>query len=325
MRIHDAIVAATIALVTLAAAAQAPAGTPRIGFLGVDRIAQGPRVAALVDGLRALGYEDGRNIVIEYRWADGQFDKLPQLADDLVRSKVDVIVTASIVQTMEAARQATKTIPIVIPNMNDPVEMGLVASLARPGGNITGLAFQDVEVGVKRLDLFRQMVPGLTRLAIVYQRGSGSRDEALRAFEAAALKMGLQVRSFEVKGQADFAPAVAAAKSWGAQGVFQFPAFYTTPVRRHFMETLAAARLPAACEGRHYVEDGCLMSYNGSFEAVFRKSAVYIDRILKGAKPADLPVEQARDFEFAINEKTAQTLGLAISREVRVQATEILR
>jgi len=298
---------------------------PRIGFLGVDRVAQAPRVAAFVDGLRALGYEDGRNVVIEYRWADGRFDRLPALAQELVAANVDVIVTAAIQPAMAAVRAATHTIPIVIPNMNDPVHMGLVASLAHPDGNITGLAFQDSETGVKRLELLRQIVPGLARLAIVWQRGSGSGPHALEDIENAARAMGLTVGSFEVGSDRDFAQAVAGAKAWGAQAVFQAPAFYGTEDRQRFMQLVAAAKLPAACEGRHFAVDGCLMSYGPSFEEAFRAAAGYVDRILKGARPADLPIDQPREFELVINLKTAQALGIEVPQLLQLQATELLR
>ena len=327
MHLHAALRVAAFAALALAATADAqqqPPAVARVGFLGVDRVAQGPRVQALVDGLRARGYVEGRNLVIEYRWADGRFDRLPALADELVQARVDVIVTASIPQSMDAARKATRTIPIVIPNMNDPEGTGLVASLSRPGGNVTGMAFQDTQVGVKRLDLFRQLVPGMKRLAIVQQRGSGSGEAALQSFADTTRAMGLDVLVIEVATPPDFAGAVAKAKAWGAQGVFQAPAFYVTEHRRQFMAELAKARLPSACEGRHYVLDGCLMSYNGSFEAVFRDSAKYVDRILRGAAPADLPVEQAREFEFVIGQGTAKALGIEIPPLLRVQATEIL-
>lgn len=303
----------------LAAGAEHSAGIPRIGFLGMDSGMQAMRLAAFQDGLRELGYVDGRNIVIDYRWAEGHFDRLPQLAAELAALKVDVIVTAA-PPSVRAAQRATTTIPIVM-MAHDPVGMGFVESLARPGGNITGLAFQDSELSTKRLDLLRQAVPNFTRVAVLWNKEGGG-GAAVEAVATAARTLGFQVLVLEVKEPADFATAIAAAKAWGAQGLVQLASPFITKNRTILLDLLNANRLPATCEMREYVVDGCLMTYSADSIKMFRRLAYYVDRVLKGAKPADLAIQQPREFEFVINLNTAQALGLQIPSSLRIQATE---
>lgn len=302
--------------------AQPAQGLPRIGWLGMDSAMQSTRMVAFKKGLRDLGYVEGKNILIEVRWAEGRFDRLPALAAELVAAKVDVIVTAS-PYGVRAAVGATSTIPIVM-IAHDPINLGIAASLARPGGNITGLAFQDTELSTKRLDLFRQAVPGLSRLAILWN-AAGTDAEGVHTVEAAAKAMGLQVLMLEVSEPRDFAKALAAAKAWGAQGLVQMASPLITKNRTVLIDLLKSYKLPATCELRLYVVDGCLMTYSGDLDAMFYREAHYVDRILKGAKPGDLAIEQPREFEFVINDNTARALGLTIPTSLRMQATEVIR
>ena len=283
---------------------------------------QAPRIDAFKQGLSDLGYVEGKNVVIESRWAEGRFDQLPALAAELAALNVDVIVTAA-PPAVRAAQQATKTIPIVM-SVHDPVGMGFAGSLAHPGGNITGVAFQDSELSTKRLDLLRQIVPNFTRVAILWNR-EGNGDAAVQAVENAARAKGLQVLVLEVKAPGDIATAVAAAKKWGAQGVLELASPLFTKNRRILLDHLNASSLPATCEMREYVVDGCLMTYSADINLMFRSLAYFVARILKGAKPADLAIEQPREFEFVINETTARNLGLIIPNAVRVQASDVVK
>lgn len=292
---------------------------PRIGFLGIDSRMQAERVAAFNDGLRTLGYVDGRNVHIEYRYAEGQFERLPALAKELVTAKVDVIVTAA-PPAVRAARQATQTVPIVMA-IHDPVGMGMAKSLAHPGGNVTGLAFQDAELSSKRLDLLREAVPGLTRVAILWNR-EGSGEHTTQAVEAAARELGIQTIVLEVNAVPDFAVAVAKAKAWGAQGVIQLAAPFITTHRSQLLAALALHRLPATCELREYVVDGCLMTYSADLNAMFRRMANFVDLILKGVDPGSIAIEQPRDFVFAVNGRTAASLGLDVPPALRFQLSE---
>jgi len=306
-------------LSSLAFAARAAESIPKIGFLGYDSAVQAPRIAALREGLRALGYIEGKNIVIDQRWAEGKFDRLPQLAAELVADKVSVIVTAA-PPLIQAARQATSTIPIVILT-NNPVSQGFAGSFAHPGGNITGVAFQGDELGMKQLSSLRDVVPGLLRVAILWNR-EGSGTEALAAVESAAQTLGLQARVFEVRNAAEISAQVRAAKSWGAQGLIEIAAPLLTANRKVLIAELAANRLPASCGLRDYVVDGCLMTYTADLDALFRQMAPFVVRILKGANPADLPIEQPREFVFVINKTTADALGLKIPKWVEIQMSE---
>ncbi len=316
------ILAASLVTFAFAADAQRPTGMPRIGFLGMDSRMQAQRLAAFQDGLRALGYVEGRTIAIEYRWAEGSFERLPELASELVRLQVDVIVTAA-PPSVRAAQRATTTIPIVM-SVHDPVGMGFAGSLGRPGANITGIAFQDSELSSKRLDLLRQAVPNLSRVAILWNQEGGGTG-SVRAVESAARTLGLHVVTLEVREPADFATAIASAKTWGAQGLIQLASPFITKNRSVLLELLHANRLPATCELREYVVEGCLMTYSANINSMFRGMASFVDRILKGANPASLAIEQPREFELVINLKTAQSLGLAIPSSLLIQTTEVIR
>ena len=303
--------------ICVSADAQPPSKTPRIGFLGMDSQMQAQRIAAFRHGLRALGYVENQTIVVEYRWAEGRFDRLPALASELAKLKVDVIVTAA-PPSVRAAQRATTTIPIVM-SVHDPIGMGFAASFARPGGNITGLAFQDSDLSTKRLDLLRELIPDLARVALLWnQEGGGS--TSVQAVESAARALGLQVLLLEVREPADFAPAVAKAKSWGAQAMLQHASPFITRHRAMLLPMLSASRMPATCELREYVVEGCLMTYSADINLIFRRMADFVHRILKGANPAELPIEQPREFELVINEQTARALGLTIPPSLRLQA-----
>jgi putative ABC transport system substrate-binding protein len=299
--------------------AQCAEPIPKIGFLGMDSTMQAVRVAAFRDGLAALGYVDGKNIAIEYRWAEGKFDRLPQLAAELVAAKVSVIVTAA-PPAVRPAKQATTTIPIVM-TIHNPVGQGLVASLAHPGGNITGIAFQDLELSSRRLSYLRDVIPNLARVAILWNAQGGG-PETVEAVESAAKTLGLQTRAFEVHNATEFATTIREAKAWDAQGLIQLASPFFTLNRKALIAELASNRMPATCELREYVVDGCLMTYSGDLNAMFGQMASFVVRILKGANPADLPIEQPREFQFVINKKTADALGLKIPKSLEIQMTE---
>ena len=319
-------VIAALALASLvgpfAADAQRSEKMVRIGFLGMDSGMQSARVDALKDGLRALGYFEGRNMVFEARWAEGRVDRLPELSSELIGSNVDVIVTATPL-AIRAMQRATMTIPIIMTS-NDPVGLGFVTSFAQPGGNITGPAHQDLELSVKRLDLLRQAVPELARVAVLWNK-EGFGAGAVQVVENAARTMGIQTLALEVQRPEDFAAALAKAKAWGARGLIELFSPLLTRNRKLLLEQLNANRLPTICDSRIYVVDGCLMAYGADLDASFRRMAYYVDRILKGAKPADLPVEQSREFEFVVNQRTAQLLGLKLPSSLMLEATEVIR
>ena len=234
-----------------------------------------------------------------------------------------MIVTAS-PPGIRAAQGATRTIPIVT-ILQLQFMMGFVESLARPGGNVTGIAFQDNELSEKRLDLFRQAVPRLSKIAILWNGAEGGDPRSVQMIEDAAKRMALQVLRVEVREPKDFAEAIAKAKSWGAQGLVEMASPFITKNRKLLLDLLESNRLPATCEMRLYVAEGCLMTYSGNLDAMFRREAYFVDRILKGASPKDLAVEQPREFEFVINLKAAKALGLTIPQSVLVRADEVIQ
>jgi putative ABC transport system substrate-binding protein len=319
------VLAVSLTAAPLAAEAQRQ-HVPRLGFLGIEAtIAPQQRQAAFIDGLRALGYVDGRTIAIEYRWAQGHIDRLPALAAELVGLRVDILVTTHGGLPLRAAQKATTTIPIVAMIMNNPVEAGFVASLARPAGNITGQAFQASELSAKQLELLREAVPQLSRVAVLWYAGGNNEAATVRAVEEAAKALKLKLHVQEVREASDISRAVAGAKTWGAQALLQIAAPFFVQHRAALGALLTTHRLPAMCESRPLVVEGCLMTYGASFDAMARRTAYYVDRILRGAKPADLPVEQPTKFEFVINLKTSQALGLTISPSVLGRADEVIQ
>jgi len=280
-------------------------------------------VEPLRQGLGELGYVEGLSFAIVHRWAEGKFDRLPGLAAELVRLKVDVIVAFG-PPAIRAAQQATRAIPIVMAITHEPVAMGFVASLARPGGNITGMAFQDSELATKRLELLKAAVPVLSRVAALWDP-SGGGPGALAATEHAAGSLGLKLGVVETAKPTDFDRAFESARRGGAQAMIQLASPLHSAHRRRIIDLAMNHRLPATCESAQFVHDGCLMSYGPKFPEMSRRAASYVDRILKGAKPADLPVEQPTRFELVINLKTAKALGLTIPQSLLLRADHVIR
>jgi putative ABC transport system substrate-binding protein len=311
----------------LAAEAQPAAKMPRLGYLesrSPSRVAD--QLEALRQGLSELGYVEGRNIVIEYRYAEGKFERLPDLAADLVRLKVDLIV-AGTTRSVLAAKDATSTIPIVMLAVADPLGSGLIASLARPGGNITGLTFLGAELSAKRLELLKEVVPGLSRVAVLWHPGAhGERTQRdmLKETEVAGRALGLQLQFLEAREPSDFDGAFSAMtrEHAGALLVLTSPMFSAEGAR--LADLAAKSRLPATYHLKVFAEAGGLMSYGARFTDQYRRAATFVDKILKGAKPGDLPVEQPTKFELVINLKTAKALGLKIPPSVLVRATEVI-
>jgi putative ABC transport system substrate-binding protein len=306
----------------LAALAQQPAKLPTIGFLGgTTPTAQSQWTAAFVQRLRELGWNEGRNIAIEYRWAEGHSERYAEIAAEFVRLKVDLIVTPG--GATLAAKQATSVIPIVFPAAGDPVGSGLVASLARPGGNVTGSSIQQTDTAAKRLELLREILPGLHRLAIVANVDYSAAVLEMREVQAAASTLGLEVAMAEIRRAVDIPPAFEALRG-------QADALYvvTDPVVSTNRDTIAklaiGARLATMQVFREYVESGGLISYGPDVADLYVRAAELVDKILRGAKPADLPVEQPTKFELAINLKTAKALGLTIPPTLLATADEVI-
>jgi ABC-type uncharacterized transport system substrate-binding protein len=308
----------------LAARAQQPV-VPVIGFLSAaSPDAYTDRVRAFRQGLRDAGYVEGDNVAIEYRWAEGQYDRLPALAAELVRRQVAVIVAAPTVTAL-AAKSATATIPIVFTVGDDPVKLGLVSSLARPGGNLTGVNFFGAEVVSKRLELLRELIPGVRRLAVLVNPSNAMISEAIvRDVEAAARGMGVQVQVFNAGTSREIDAAFANLVRERSDAVFiGGDAFFTS--RRVQLATLAARyMIPSSFSQREVTEAGGLMSYAANIRDTFRQAGVYVGRILKGAKPADLPVVQSTKFELVINAQTARILGITVPDKLLVAADEVI-
>jgi putative tryptophan/tyrosine transport system substrate-binding protein len=310
----------------LAAEAQQPATIYRIGYLGPGA---GSTLPAALDAfrqqLRQLGYVEGQNVALEYRWAADRDDQLPSLAADLVRLKVDVIVIEGHTPAIQAAKQATRTIPIVMGVSGDPVKTGLVESLARPGGNVTGLSLLTPDLAPKRLELLKEAVPTLARVAVLWNATNPVKVLDWHETQAAASALGLQLHSLEVRGPPDFAGAFDAATRDRADALVVLPDGLINSHRKQIVDFATARRLPGMYPYREFVDAGGLMSYAPSYVDLFRRAAVYVDRILKGTKPADLPVEQPTKFELVLNMKTAQALGLALPPSILFQADEVIK
>jgi putative tryptophan/tyrosine transport system substrate-binding protein len=310
----------------LAAEAQQAAKIARIGYLA-GNLAAAPRLEeALRQGLRDLGYVEGRNLVIEYRDAEGKVDRLPALAAELVALKVDVIVAPNTPQAL-AAKRATRTLPIVFCFVADPVASGLVTSLARPGGNVTGLSSLTPELVGKRLELLKQAVPGVSRVAVLWQPGfQGERTEKdmLKGADVAARALGVRLQFVEAQGPADIDRAFSDMTRAHAGAVTVIGSTMIIGERRRLVDLAAKNRLPAVYARREYVDAGGLMSYGSNIADLFRRAATYVDKILKGAKPADLPVEQPTKFELVINLKTAKALGLTIPPSLLGRADQVI-
>jgi ABC-type uncharacterized transport system substrate-binding protein len=319
------LIAVVLLAVAVIAEAQQPKKVPRIGFLGVTSPSTiSARIEAFGQGLRDLGYVEGKNIVIEYRWAEGKFDRLPDLAGELVRLKVDVIVTGGPADT-RAAKKATTTIPVVMGFDNDPVGSGFVTSLARPGGNITGLSTLSPELSGKRLELLKEIVPRLSRVAVFGSSIQPGNAQSLKKAELAARAFGVQLQYLDVLDPKDIETAFRTAGSGRADAVLVLQSPVFNPQRAQLADLAVKSRLPAVYAQPEYVESGGLMTYGPSMTDLFRRAATFVDKILKGAKPADLPVEQPMKFELVINLKTAKQIGLTIPPNVLARADKVIR
>jgi len=322
------LVAVVLLAVGVIAEAQQPKKVPRIGYLSIgDPATESTRAEGIRLALRELGYIEGQNIATEYRYAEGKLDRVPELAAELVRLKVDILVVGGPIP-IRAAKNATKTIPIVMIGLGpDPVEAGFIESLARPGGNVTGLTNLGPELGGKRLELFKEAVPKLARVAVLYDPTIPASVRELKdVLPAAARALGLTVRSWEVRAADDFDKIFATISKWRPDGLY---VLVSGPLmsanRKRIVGFLLKSRLPSMYNSRESVDAGGLMSYGADLADSYRRVAYYVDRILKGAKPADLPVEQPTKFELVINLKTAKQIGLTIPPEVLARANRLIK
>jgi putative tryptophan/tyrosine transport system substrate-binding protein len=318
---------APLVVFCLPAEAQQPKKIPRIGYLSSSSPSS---AAASIDtfrqGLRDLGYTEGKNILIEYRYAEGKLDRLPALAGELIGLKVDLIVASGGATLVEAARKATATIPIVMTSSADPVGTGLVASLARPGGNVTGLSTLALELGDKRLELLKEVVPNLTRVGILGGKESPSYARQMKEIEIAAKALGVRLQPVHMRGADDLKDAFASMTKERAAAVMTLiTPIFSPPVRAQIADLAIKSRLPTMFPQPDAVEAGGLMAYGPDNLALHRRAATYVDKILKGAKPAELPVEQPKKFEFIVNLKAAKEIGLTIPPNVLARADKVIK
>ena len=315
---------AAVAWPLAARAQQQPGKLPTIGYSGGGTpLTESQRVAAFVQRLRELGWTEGRTVAIEYRWAEGRNERAAEIAAEFVRLKVDVIVTYATPPTL-TAKQATSAIPIVFAVAGDPVGTGLVANLARPGGNVTGLSLLATDLAGKRIELLREVIPGLRRLAILGNVGNPQVVLEIGEVRVAARTLGLEVAVFEIRRTEDIAPAFEALIKDRSEALYVVgdPLLTTNRIR---LNTLAlGARLPTSYSSREFVEVGGLMSYGPNLPDLFRRAAEYADKILRGAKPADLPVEQPSKFDLVINLVAAKALGLTVPPTLLARADEVI-
>ena len=316
--------AGALLAVAVTVEAQQPKKIPRIGYLAFAGTANNYRADAFRQGMRQLGYVDGKDFVIEYRSADGKLDRLNELAAELVRLKVGVIVTRGPAPT-RAAKAATSTIPIVMTQDSDPVGNGFVASLAHPGGNITGLSSLAPEVSGKQLELLKETVPKLSRVAVLGSSSIPGQALQLREIGLAAGPLSVQLQSLDVLGPKDIETAFRAASNQNAEAFIVLTSGILNAQRTRILEYVVKTRLPAIYSGPQYVEAGGLMSYGVDVTDLDRRAATYVDRILKGAKPSELPVEQPKKFELIVNLKAAKQIGLAIPPNVLARADRVIK
>jgi putative ABC transport system substrate-binding protein len=316
---------AMLSALSFPAEAQQPKKIPRIGFLsGISPSSNSARIGAFRQGLRELGYVEGKDIVIEWQSAEGKLDRLPALAAELVRLKVDVIVTGGPAAT-RPAKEAAVTIPIIMAQDTDPVGNGFVASLARPGGNITGLSTLSPELSGKQLELLKEIVPRLSRVVVIGSSTRPGNAQALREVELATGAFNVQLQYLDVLDPKDIEPAFRAASKGRADAVLMLGNPVATSHRTQITHLAVKNRLPVIYDRPEFVEDGGLMTYSVSQNDLYRRAATYVDKILKGAKPADLPVEQPKKFELIINLKAAKQIGLTIPPNVLVRADKVIR
>jgi putative tryptophan/tyrosine transport system substrate-binding protein len=311
----------------VSAGAQQPAKIPRVGWVSGsgDSNTPGPQVEAFRQGLRDIGYVEGKNIVVEYRYAEGKMERMPNLVAELVQLKVDVLVSPN-GPAILAAKQATKTIPIVMVVVLDPVATGIVDSLARPGGNITGVSTLNRELSGKRLELLKEAVPRTSRVGVLWDANAPGLKLGFKAYEDAARLLKIQLQPLEVRGpNPDLEVAFQAAVKERVNAVITVRAPVLNRYSRRIADLAIKNRLPSMYEQSQYVEAGGLMSYSTNEAESFKRAAVYVDKILKGAKPADLPVEQPTKFDFVINLKTAKQIGLTIPQSVLFRADRVIK
>jgi putative ABC transport system substrate-binding protein len=312
----------TFLSVAVVVQAQQTQKVPRIGVLLYDGAPPG-LLEAFRQGLHDLGYVGAKNITIETRNAAGKNERLSALADELVRLKVDVILALNTPAAL-AAKKATTTIPIVITRVGDPVKAGLVSSLARPGGNVTGLSFNNSELGPKRIQLLREILPRIARVAVLSNADNSAHTPQVAEMELASSRIGLEVLSLPVRGSSDFSAAFQAATRARAEALLVLDDTVITRHRGHILKLAAAHSLPVVSRYKDFVEAGGLVAYGPSLPAVYRRAAHYADRILKGASPSDLPIEEPTQFDLVINLKTAKALGLTIPPSVLLSATHVI-
>src|SRR5262245_1146218 len=320
------IVTLTLSLlgVPIAAAAQPPPHVHRVGYLLGTTREQEPLLEDFLKAMRALGYVEGQNLVMEYRAAEGQYERFPALAAELVRLKVDVLLSVNTPGAL-AAKDATTTIPIVMLGVGDPVASGLVASLARPGGNVTGVTSLSPDLVGKQLEFLKAMVPTLSRVAVLWNPANPANALRVRETEVAAQRLGVQLHLLEASGPEAFDSAFAAMSRAHAGALLVTGDSIVFQHRRRLAELAATNRLPTMHNIRPFVEAACLIAYGPSGRDRRRRAAVYVDKLLKGANPADLPVEQPTTFELVINLKTAEALGITIPPTLLFQATDVIR
>ena len=318
-------VAAMLLAVAVLAEAQQPTKIARIGFLSNNSLAAvSSWNEAFREGLRELGYVEGKNIVIEYRFGEGKLDRLPAMVAELVRLKVDVIVTGGPSAT-RAAKEASATIPIVMATNTDPVGDGFVASLARPGGNITGLSTLAPEISGKRLEILKEIVPRLSRVVVFETSTTPGTAQSLKETELAAVAFSVKLNYLDIRAAKDIEEAFRAASEERADAALTLDSAVFNSQRTQFVALAVKNRLPVIYHNSLFVEPGGLMSYGVNFTDLHRRAATYVDKILKGAKPADLPVEQPKKFEFIVNLKAAKQIGLTIPPNVLARADKVIK
>jgi putative ABC transport system substrate-binding protein len=306
-----------------AAGAQTPAKIPRVGYIaGSNAASTEHMVGAFRRRLRELGYVEGQTVALEVRYAEGRSERMPELVAELVGLKMDILVAGNSVAAV-AARKATGTTPIVVVTP-DPVALGLVASLARPGGNVTGLSYFNEAIIARRVQLLTEFVPGLAEVAVLRNPSIAVHATFWQETEVAARKLGVALHPFDIRGPEDFEAAFAAARRGNAQALIALDDALTVAHRTRIVALAASSRLPAMYGLREFPDDGGLISYGPSFADLFRRAATYVDKILRGAKPADLPVEQPTKFELVINRKAADALGLTVPAMLLAQADEVI-
>jgi putative tryptophan/tyrosine transport system substrate-binding protein len=296
---------------------------PRLGFLTPGSESTSARsIEAFRQGLRELGYVEGKNINIEIRYAEGKLERLPELAEELVRQKLDIIVAAG-TPPVQAAKRATTTIPIVFPGVADPVAFGFVASLARPGGNLTGLTNYSPELSGKRVELLKEALPRISRVAVL--RDPRLPPDSFNETQKASQSFALKLQSLEIRNAADVETAFSMMSNQRPDALITLPQAILSLHRRRILEFATKSRLPSTHGQKEWVESGGLMSYGPDNLDILRRAAKYVDKILKGAKPADLPVEQPMKFEFVVNLKTAKQIGVTIPQSVLYRADRVIR